>query len=72
MIADMQYSMKYNQGVWEVASPTTLCIQHFTTCGFTCRCDYDFDSVFLQTILIFYCNLVREKANRKAFQNQIL
>lgn len=28
--------------------------------------DYDFDSVFLQTFLIFYCNLVREKANRNS------
>ena len=71
MIADILYPMTYNQGVSEVVFPP-LCIQHFTTCCFACRCDYDFDCVFLQTLLIFYCKLVREKANRKAFQNQIL
>ena len=72
MIADIiLYPMTYNQGVWEVVSPP-LCIQHFTTCCFACRCDYDFDCVFLQTFLIFYGNLVRERAHHIAFQNQIL
>ena len=52
MIADILYPMTYSQGVWEEFSPP-FCIQHFTTCCFACRCDYDFDCVFLQTLLIF-------------------